>query len=150
MFYLPISDKGQLGHGPNISSGKWHTIDFIWDLRSKACVVNADGEYALILSQRNETLNGLSYLRLRSMASEIDTAGYYVESVVVDIDDNIAPPVSKKEKLDYEIAYRAKLDYNECHIVKEQVKTSSLDKETPGKITSTGYWIHNKAEEIIV
>ena len=149
MFYLPISDKGQLGHGPNISSGKWHTIDFIWDLRSKACVVNADGEYALILSQRNETLNGLSYLRLRSMASEIDTAGYYVESVVVDIDDNIAPPVSKKEKLDYEIAYRAKLDYNECHIVKEQVKTSSLDKETPGKITSTGYWIHNKAEEII-
>ena len=114
MFSLPISNKGQLGQGPNISIGHWHTLDFIWDIGNKSCKVINDGKPALILTQNNETLNGLSYLRLRSKASVIDTAGYYIESVVVDIEDNIAPQVSEEDTKIAESIYRSKLSSQEC------------------------------------
>jgi len=148
MFYLPLSDKGQLGNGPIISPEEWHSIDFIWDLKSNACVINSDGRHALILKQQNETLNGINYLRLRSTAPEIDKSGYYVESVVVDIENNIAPAAGKKEKLDNETAYRAKLDYDECFNINMPEKPKEALLLTSGKITPTGYWIHEKTEEI--
>ncbi len=113
MFNLPISDKYQLGTGPYLSAGKWYTLDFNWDLKSRICSVKVDGTQKLTLIQGNETLNGLSYLRFRSTASDIDLAGFYVESVVADIYDNLAPQVSQKQKLDAEAGYRNKLIYNE-------------------------------------
>jgi hypothetical protein len=113
MFNLPLSDKYQLGTGPYLSPGKWYSIDFIWDIKSRACTVNVDSKKAMTLNQGNGTLNGLSYLRFRSTATEIDVAGFYVESVVADIYDNLAPRVSEKEKLDAEANYRKKLIYDE-------------------------------------
>jgi hypothetical protein len=114
MFSLPISDKGQLGTGPSISVGIWHTLDFIWDIGKKSCQVINDGRPDLTLTQNNETLNGLSYLRLRSRATEVDKAGYFIESVVVDIEDNVAPKVSKEDTQIAADGYRARLSYEEC------------------------------------
>ncbi len=113
MFCLSISDKGQLGQGPSISFGQWHTLDFVWNLNNKISNVLADGKLVLTIKQRNETLNGLNYLRLRSTASVKDTAGYFIESVAVDIDDNVTLQVNENDKQNAEIGYRAKLSTNE-------------------------------------
>jgi hypothetical protein len=115
MFSLPLSESGQLGNnGPEISFGQWHTLDFIWDIEKKICKVLNDGKPLLKLIMNNETLNGLSYLRLRSTAPGVDQAGYFIESVVVDIDNNIAPPADPKAKQKAASDYRAKLSYSEC------------------------------------
>lgn len=143
MFYLPIDESDQ-----TLSAGKWHTLVFEWDLKKRSCAVSANSIHFQTLDQRNETLNGINYLRLRSLAPDIDSAGFYVESVSVDVEDNIAPRVSEKEKLDFEKYYRSVLDYNECMSIGNKDYNVSV-VEKGGKITSTGYWIHDKAEEII-
>jgi len=114
MFSLPIKANGQIGSGSAISPDKWHTLDFKWDIDENNCEVFAGGKLELILPLRNKTLNGLSYLRLRSTATSIDKVGYYIESIKVDILDNLAPAVSEKEILAMETAYRTELSNQEC------------------------------------
>ena len=76
MYYLPISASGQLGkNGGSMSLGEWHDLELQWDLDKKTCEVRSDGKTVQTLSLRNETLNGLSYLRLRSSAPSLDNAG---------------------------------------------------------------------------
>ncbi len=149
MFSLPINANGQLGeNGPRISIGEWHKLDFVWDLNTKSCKVINDGKQALTLSLNNGTLNGLSYLRLRSKAPAVDNAGFYVESVVVDIEDNVAPPASKEATEIAAANYRANLSYHDHP--DEVVGVSSTDKAVVknNKITSTGSWIPDQVEEI--
>jgi sialidase-1 len=118
----------------------------VWDINNKSCSVSSDGKAALTLKQNNETLNGLSYLRLRSKPPTVDPAGFFVESVVVDIDDNIAAEVSKQQTDDAAAYYRANLSYHdhpdEASEITAAVKTGN------GKFTSTGFWIPNQVEEI--
>ena len=144
MFTLPISAEGRLASGPKISIGKWHTLDLVWELEAGTCKVYREGKELLRLPQQHETLNGLSYLRLRSKAPVIDNAGYLVESVVVDIDDNVAPPVNKENLLAFEAEYREKLSYDE--LLDESSETDFSDDR--GKITTNGLWIHNKTTEL--
>ena len=149
MFSLPISDNGQLGNnGPAISIGQWHTLDFVWDIDKKICKVFKDGKLTLKLPLNNETLNGLSYLRLRSTAPGVDKAGYFIESVVVDIDDNIAPSVSEKTTQKAAADYRAKLSYSEYQEGFPQSTSRTFSSDKVGKITSTGHWIPAKVDEM--
>jgi hypothetical protein len=106
MFCLSINNKGQFGQDAGISVGQWHTLEFVWNLTDRVCKVISDGKPVTTLPLNNETLNGLSYLRLRSMAQEKDTAGYFIESVVVDIDDNVVPWVNDKQTQEIEAGYR--------------------------------------------
>jgi hypothetical protein len=77
---------------------KWHTLVFAWDLRTRNGTVSADGQKALTLKQLNATGNGVSYLHLRSKATEVDAAGFRVESASVDVDDPVAPPLTAEQK----------------------------------------------------
>lgn len=113
MFNFSISNKGELGNGQSISIGQWHTLNFKWDIDNKSCNVIINGKVIFTIPQSNETLNGLSYLRLRSTSPIKDTAGYFIESVVVDINDNIAPTVREGEKQLAEVQYRSKLSAEE-------------------------------------
>ena len=149
MFSLAISDNGQLGtNGPKISIGQWHTLEFVWDIKNKRCKVISDGKEALTITQENETLNGLSYLRLRSTASSVDNAGYFIESVVVDIDDNVAPAVTPEVTKRSAAEYRAKLSYQEYQERTVIAKSNAAPGEKSGKITSTGFWIPDQVKEI--
>ena len=67
--------------------GRWYTVDLAWDLSKPSCTVFLNGSAALQLKLNNETLNGISYLRLRSLAPQPDPAGFLVESVVVNIEE---------------------------------------------------------------
>lgn len=147
MFSLPISPSGQLGSdGPIISIGQWHTLQLAWDINLKTCRVISDGLPAVTLSLRHGTLDGVSYLRLRSMASSVDQAGYYVESVKVDISDNIAPSASQEAVLAAAENYRSLLSYDEY---KGELDSGTGENEiSSGTITSTGFWIPDKVIEI--
>lgn len=147
MFSLPISSSGQLGtDGPSISTGDWHKLDLVWDINGKTCKVISDGVLAITLPLRHETLDGVSYLRLRSMAPSLDRAGYYVESVKVDLKDNVAPPASHEAVLAAAKEYRAQLSYDEYT---GPLGAPVMGRETsPGTVTSTGFWIPDKVSEI--
>lgn len=109
MFNLSISNSGQLENGQSISIGQWHNLRFSWDIANKNCDVILNGKKVYTIPLKNGTLNGLSYLRLRSTSPTKDTAGYLVESVAVDIGDNIAPEVSDDQKKTVEAQYRSNL-----------------------------------------
>jgi hypothetical protein len=113
MFYLPVSSDGRLADGTFLTKVQWHKLEFIWDIYEKYCKVVNDGRESVTLPLNNETLNGLSYLRLRSTSPEPDLSGYFIESVIVDIDDNIAREVSPQEKKIAEDDYRSKLIVDE-------------------------------------
>ena len=52
----------------------------------------------LTLRQLNATGNGVSYLHLRSKATAVDAAGFYVESASVSVDDPVAPALTDQQK----------------------------------------------------
>jgi len=149
MFSLPIAADGRLGDGgPVMTAGRWYNLTLTWDIENKACNVEVDGTHALTLPLRHGTLNGLSYLRLRSMATSMDAAGYFIESVEVDIDDNVAPPATTQQVQQVAANYRAELSYDEY--TGEEMQRARLSEPVPqtGKLTTTGFWIPEKVTEI--
>jgi len=92
IFRLTIDSAGQLGCGGRLQSQTWHTAELHWDLEAGLCQVKVDGNPAGELKQAHPTGNGISYLRLRSTATQIDTVGFLVDRVRADIADPIAPP----------------------------------------------------------
>lgn len=113
MFNLTISNTGLLENGQSITIGQWHNLKLSWDIANKNCDVILNGKHIYTIPLKNETLNGLSYLRLRSTSPTKDTAGYLIESVIVDIDDNMTPKVREEEKQLAETQYRTKYSSEE-------------------------------------
>jgi hypothetical protein len=64
-----------------------------------------DGQDAGMLPLPHPTLNGLSYVRFRSAASEVDPAGILIDSVEVKIDDSYAPAVTPDQQAEHERRY---------------------------------------------
>ena len=87
MFLLPIASDGQVGGKASLEPGKWQTILLAWDREKGTCDVSVDGKLAATLKQQAETANGVSYLRLRSAARDIDPNGFLVESVAAEVND---------------------------------------------------------------
>lgn len=69
-----------------LEPAKWHTIELAWDTAKKECAVTIDGKPAPSLPMQHLAPDGLSYLRLRSLATAIDPAGSLVESVKVEVE----------------------------------------------------------------
>jgi hypothetical protein len=78
---LPIRSDGQVYGGVKLEPGRWYTVTLGWDLDKGRCSVVVDGKPACSLPMSKEPSPGVSYLRLRSTAQEVDTAGFLVESV---------------------------------------------------------------------
>ena len=88
-----------------LEPGKWHDIALKWNLDVPECRLLIDGENAGVLNVRHQTLNGVSYVRFRSAARELDTAGFLVDSVNVSIDDPYAPRCGPKNQIEQEKRY---------------------------------------------
>jgi hypothetical protein len=68
--------------GASLGTGRWHDVELAWNCGRRECRVKIDGHAGGILSQMREPQShGICYLRLRSAAPHIDTAGTLVESV---------------------------------------------------------------------
>ena len=98
VFGITVESDGQIDGGSKLALDRWHTLTFAWNLKKERCSLSVDGTAAATLPQRNATSNGISYLHLRSKATEIDRAGFYVESVAAEVDDPVAPPLSDRQK----------------------------------------------------
>jgi hypothetical protein len=120
-FNLPVGDDGQLGSGPKLESGRWHSLDLAWDLARRICDVRLDGRSVMQLKLNFETPNGVSYLRLRSLAAQPDLAGFLVESVAVKIDDPVAPPRSAAQNRAMFAKYRSTVSYESTADIKVDV-----------------------------
>lgn len=80
-FHLPINAQGRLGQNEQLTFDQWHTLEFVWDVDAQQCRVRIDGRPATTLRLNATKLDGVSYLHLRSHATEVETAGFLVESV---------------------------------------------------------------------
>ncbi len=89
-FFDPCDDTGEqlaaFAWKVEMEPGAWHTVALAWDRAKQRCAVQVDGQPATTLDQRQPAPNGLSYLRLRSTAAAVDTAGLLIESVKVEIE----------------------------------------------------------------
>lgn len=86
IFSLPIAADGRLPSGAALKPGQWHTITLRWNLEKDDCQALLDGQPAGRLTAQNADSTGICYLRLRSTATTIDTAGMLIESVCADVD----------------------------------------------------------------
>lgn len=81
--YLPINAQGRFARNQRLTFDQWHTLELAWDVDAENCRVRIDGEPAATLRLDAATQSGVSYLHLRSRASRLDPAGFFVESVYV-------------------------------------------------------------------
>lgn len=65
--------------------GKWHELEMTWECENHEALVRLDGEEIARLHQF-VSAPGACYLRLRSVASETDSAGLYVRRVDVAVE----------------------------------------------------------------
>jgi len=104
VFRLNFEPDGIIGD-VTLEPEHWHDVTFRWDLSKGECRVSVDGRAAATLSVLNPTLNGLSYIRFRSVDDETNEGGFLIDRVSVAIDDNRAPAWSAQEQLDHERRY---------------------------------------------
>ena len=104
VFRTDLGADGRLGDGV-LEPGKWYDITLKWNLDVPECRLLIDGENAGVLDIRHPTINGVSYVRFRSAATELDTAGFLVDSVKVSIDDPYAPECGPEHQIEQEKRY---------------------------------------------
>jgi hypothetical protein len=81
IFSLPITAAGALPSGTILQKNQWYNLQLNWDLATHQSTVLLDGVPVGTLSQLKQALPGASYLRLRSTAAAVDTAGFLIDDV---------------------------------------------------------------------
>ncbi len=81
----------------NAQSDTWHTLSLRWNLSSSQCEYHLDGKLIETLPLHSTTLNGLSYLRIRSAAKTPDPHGIIIRHVKAQITDPNAPAVTREQ-----------------------------------------------------
>ncbi|MAG93493.1 MAG: hypothetical protein CMJ48_07065, partial [Planctomycetaceae bacterium] len=104
VFRADLAVDGKVGAAV-LQPGRWHELTLRWNLEDSQCRLLVDGRQAGILELRNKTLNGISYVRFRSAAETIDTAGFLVDRAEVSIDDPYAPPCTPQQQAKQEQRY---------------------------------------------
>lgn len=86
IFMLIIDSYGQIDRNTKLVSSNWHTLNLNWDIEKESCQLVLDGQITTNLGMENSTENGISYIRIRSIADKIDNAGIFIESVEVNVE----------------------------------------------------------------
>jgi len=80
----------------NTQPDTWHTLSLRWDLSSRQCEYRLDDKLIATLPLHSRTLNGVSYVRIRSAASTLDSHGVIISHVKAQISDPNAPAVTRE------------------------------------------------------
>jgi hypothetical protein len=83
----------------NTQLDTWHTLSLRWDLSSSECEYRLDDKLIATLSLHSRTLNGVSYVRIRSAAKKLDPHGIIIRHVKAQISDPNAPAVTPEQVL---------------------------------------------------
>ena len=108
VFQVPLGADGSIGSA-TLESGNWHAVTLKLDLSSSTCQLLVDNQTAGMTPLRNKTINGISYIRFRSAAQQIDSVGFLVDSVTVSIDSEFAPRCSAGDQIEHELRYIEKV-----------------------------------------
>lgn len=81
----------------NAKADEWHTLSLRWDLERGQCEYRLDDVLVAALPVQSRTLNGVSYLRIRSAAVTPDPHGVIVRYVKAQIADPSAPAVTREQ-----------------------------------------------------
>lgn len=84
LFNLEIGPDGRMLGRPALAPPRWHELLLEWSCAKRRCRVEVDGKLIGTLPLLRET-TGPCYLRLRSTAEGVDTAGLLVDSAAVDL-----------------------------------------------------------------
>lgn len=87
IFSLPVAADGHISQQAKLTLGCWHTLRFHWDMSAHTCSVAVDGAPQVWLKPNYRPALGINYIRFRSTAASIDTAGTLLESIEVDVRD---------------------------------------------------------------
>jgi hypothetical protein len=87
-FTLNIQPDGHISLADQLVANRWYTLRFEWNLEKRICVVFVDNVPTVYLKQAYREPMGVNYVRFRSSADEVDTAGMLIESVSVEIANN--------------------------------------------------------------
>ncbi len=68
-----------------LPTDQWQRIELQWDARERSATLRVEGRKVRDLPWVNSTTTGISYLRLRSVATEPDAAGWLVDTVKVQV-----------------------------------------------------------------
>lgn len=86
VFNLHIAPDGEILPDMKIEAGKWHDLEFAWDVDRREVVLALDGKHIGVI-QDNRRSSGINYMRLRSTAAEPDT-GLLLRLVTADVSSN--------------------------------------------------------------
>ena len=81
----------------NARPDEWHTLSMRWDLERGQCEYELDDLLVSALPVHFRTLNGVSYLRIRSAAATPDPHGVIIRHVKVQIADPNAPAATREQ-----------------------------------------------------
>ncbi|WP_395753391.1 sialidase family protein [Prosthecobacter sp.] len=81
----------------NVRPDEWHTLSLRWDLDRGQCEFLLDDVLVSALPLRTRTLNGVSYLRIRSAAATPDPHGVIIRHVKAEISSPNAPAVTREQ-----------------------------------------------------
>lgn len=86
LFNVTFGDGGTLPNSGRIAPGIWHTLELRWETDNRRmCEVRLNGQPTLTPPLRKETL-GACYLRIVSVATEPDLAGWWFDRVDVAVE----------------------------------------------------------------
>jgi hypothetical protein len=89
----------------NTKPDTWHTLSLCWDLSKGQCDYRLDDQLIFTLPLRSRTLNGVSYLRIRSAATKPDSHGIIIRRVQAKITDSHAPAVTSQQVASWQQEY---------------------------------------------
>lgn len=85
-FTVQIDPQYRLTDTDSLSPSVWHTLQMNWD--GSLCQVLVDGKLIDTLEAEAPLVHGLSYVRFRSLAEDVDEHGFYVESVKLEVGES--------------------------------------------------------------
>jgi len=86
MFLATIDTSGAIGGRAALTPGKWHALTLTWSVDDAAAALRVDGGEPIELSLQTPTRTGVSYLRLRSSATDVDTIGWMADDFRVAVE----------------------------------------------------------------
>lgn len=84
VFIFEVPGDGQLAASSRLEPGEWHTVRLSWTAEGEG-TLSLDGQVASKLKARRPFPNGLSYLRLRSIAEQPDPRGFLVAAASAEV-----------------------------------------------------------------
>lgn len=104
VFQAAITPDGRIGNA-TLPPGEWADLRFDWDLSKQTCELTVNKQPSGTVPLRHTTLNGLSYVRLRSTTRNLDPAGFLLDNVRVTITASAAPPCTPADLQAHEQRY---------------------------------------------